>query len=241
KQPTRDHTERLLRWLGIEVASHGREISVQGQGRYPTLEPFDLRVPGDISSASYLIAAACLARGSKLRIEDVGLNPSRTGFLDVIALMGADVTIEKGDEGYEPNGNLVIAYRDLQGIDIDHAMVTSCIDEVPLLALLATSAQGLTCITGADELRVKESDRIRTTVQNLKRLGANIEETPDGMRIEGPTRLHGGRVDSHGDHRTALTCATASCAATDAIEIDGWEVADVSFPGFEELMFQVAE
>ena len=240
--PTRDHTERMLRWFGaeIETTSEGA-ISIRGG---QTLSARSFGVPGDISSAAFfLVAAACLD-GSEITLEGVGLNPTRTGIIDVLRQAGVDLemTAERVECG-EPVGDIVVCgsaakLSAARVLRFDGAVIANIIDEIPILAVLGTQmGQGIE-IRGAAELRVKESDRIRTVVDGLRRMGANVEEFEDGLRVL-PTHLSGGRIDSHGDHRIAMAFAVAGLFADDETEILGAECVDVSFPGFFETLASV--
>jgi 3-phosphoshikimate 1-carboxyvinyltransferase len=232
--PSRDHTERLLSWLGIDVGISGGRVELKGvPGRLP-LPAFDLDVPGDFSSAAYWLVAACLTPGSDLRIEGVGLNETRTGLLDVLAAMGAQVEVEPGPSGPEPTGTIRVRAGGLRSATVEGGLIPRIIDELPLVALAATQAEGSTVIRGAAELRVKESDRIHAVAEGLRALGGSVEELPDGMVVSGPTPLRGARVGSHHDHRLALTWAVAAMAAREPVIIEGWEATRVSYPDFEE-------
>jgi 3-phosphoshikimate 1-carboxyvinyltransferase len=231
--PSRDHTERLLAWLGVDVGiAHGR-VEIKGVPDRLPLPAFDLEVPGDFSSAAFWLVAACLTPGSDVRIEGVGLNPTRTGLLDVLAAMGAAVEVEPGLQGAEPAGTIRARFGPLGAATVAGDLIPRIIDELPLVALAATQAEGSTTIRDAGELRVKESDRIRSVAEGLRLLGASVEELPDGMVVTGPTPLRGARLDSRLDHRLALTWAVASMAAGEPVIIEGWESTHVSYPGFE--------
>lgn len=229
--PTRDHTERMLRLAGIDVASTGKAVSVTPG--VPTA--FDLVVPGDFSSAAFFIAAALMVPGSALRVSGVGLNPTRTHFLKMLARMGAPVEVVGGvgDKAHEPYGDILAEHGPLTAIDVSPKEVALSIDEVTLLALLATAAQGRTTIKGAGELRHKESDRISGTVKGLQAMGARVEEITGGMAIEGPVKLRGARVSSRGDHRIAMMLAVAGLAAQGETVVEGWEWTQISYPGFD--------
>jgi 3-phosphoshikimate 1-carboxyvinyltransferase len=232
--PTRDHTERILRLAGIQVSSAGPVVSVT-----PGVpSAFDLRVPGDFSSAAFFIAAALLVPGSAVTVTGVGLNPTRTEFLRLLERMGArlEVTGSEGDVAHEPSGDILAESGPLEAIDVSPDEVALSIDEVTLLALLATSARGTTTIRGARELRNKESDRISGTVAGLSAMGAKIEETPTGMVIEGPVELRGARVGSRGDHRIAMMLGVAGLAASGETIVEGWEWTQISYPGFGEAL-----
>jgi 3-phosphoshikimate 1-carboxyvinyltransferase len=232
--PTRDHTERMLRAMGAEVHSRGATITVEPPER---LRPLDLVVPGDLSSAAFLVAAATLVPGSKVVIEGVGVNPTRTGILDIMWAMGADVTLTKERiEGGEPVADLVVRSAPLRAIRVAGELIPRAIDELPLVAVLATQAEGVTEVREAQELRVKESDRVATLGQELRALGAHIEELPDGYRVEGPTPLRGGAVRSHRDHRLAMALAVAALVADGPVIIEDADCAADSFPGFFELL-----
>ncbi|MED4963300.1 3-phosphoshikimate 1-carboxyvinyltransferase, partial [Heyndrickxia coagulans] len=233
-QPTRDQTERMIRAFGGEVRTDGRTISVRGGAVFHGTE---IDVPGDISSAAFFMAAASLVPGSEIVLPDVGLNPTRAGILDVLKQMGADMEVAEiqaphAPSGGEPKGTLVIRPAVLQGVEIGGGLIPRLIDEIPIIALLATQAEGRTVIKDATELKVKETNRIDTVVRELKKLGAQIEATADGMIIEGPCRLSGGTVESHGDHRIGMMLAVASLVAKDAVCLKGAEAIAVSYPQF---------
>jgi 3-phosphoshikimate 1-carboxyvinyltransferase len=235
--PTRDHTERLLAATGIGLhrsppSPSGHRITV-----HPGVPAsFDLLVPGDPSSAAARIAAAALVPGSDLLLRGVGLNPTRTGFLEVLERMGNPVSVENLSGGTEPGGDLRIRHGLLQGVRIQGQEVPGVIDELPLIGLLATQADGVTEVRGAGELRVKESDRIAGLVAGLRALGAEAEELPDGFVVRGPTRLTGGRCDATTDHRLAMTFSLAGLVATGPVAVDGLEYVDDSFPGFVRIL-----
>jgi 3-phosphoshikimate 1-carboxyvinyltransferase len=232
---SRDHTERMLRLMGTEVIQRGNTVSVRGR---PALRGFALDVPGDLSSAAFLIAAALLSPdGTTVSVEHVGVNPTRAGFLDALALFGARLKLELGESaGPEPVARLTVTAQKLRGAQLDGELVLRAIDEVPILAVLGALAEGETVIRGAQELRVKESDRIAQTAFGLRAMGAKVEELPDGLRIQGG-RLRGGtNIDSAMDHRIALAFSVAALAAREPSIISGAEWADVSFPGFYALL-----
>jgi len=232
---SRDHTERMLRLMGAEVIQRGNTVAVRGR---PALRGFALDVPGDLSSAAFLIAAALVApEGTTLSLDHVGVNPTRAGFLDALALFGARLKLELAQSpGPEPVAKLTVSSQKLRGAQLDGELVLRAIDEVPILAVLGALAEGETVIRGAQELRVKESDRIAQTAFGLRAMGAKVEELPDGLRIQGG-RLRGGTaIDSAMDHRIALAFSVAALAAREAIIISGAEWADVSFPGFYALL-----
>jgi 3-phosphoshikimate 1-carboxyvinyltransferase len=232
---SRDHTERLLRLMGAQVVQRGTTVSVRGRAK---LRGFALDVPGDLSSAAFLIAAALIApEGSVLSLEHVGVNPTRAGFLDALAMFGARLQLELGQAGGpEPVAKLTVAAQKLRGAQLDGELVLRAIDEVPILAVLGAFAEGETVIRGARELRVKESDRIAQMAVGLRAMGAGVEELPDGLRIQGGGLRGGAGIDSAMDHRIALAFSVAALAAREPTSISGAEWADVSFPGFYRLL-----
>jgi 3-phosphoshikimate 1-carboxyvinyltransferase len=231
--PTRDHTERLLAAMGARITT-----DQAGPGRSVVVEPGSLRgidvtIPGDVSSAGPLVAAAALVPGSDLTVAGVGLNPTRAGLLATLSRMGASIDTEAApDAGGEPRGDLRIRHAPLQAASVGASDVPAMIDELPLLGLLATQAEGISQVRGADELRVKESDRIAVLVAGLRALGANVEELTDGFVVTGPTPLSGGDVDSAGDHRMAMVFAVAALIADGPVRVRGMESVGDSFPGF---------
>ena len=230
--PTRDYTERMLAAFGWPIAfGPGRAKLSGGHALHAT----DVEVPADFSSAAFFLVAASIVPGSELRLPAVGLNPRRTGLLEALRLMGADIVIEHAREaGGEPVGDLVVRHAPLHGVELPEALVPDMIDEFPALFIAAAVAGGTTVIRGAAELRVKESDRIATMAAGLRTLGAAIEETPDGAVIHGG-RLGGGRVESHLDHRIAMSFAVAGLVAADPVRIHDCSHVATSFPGFREL------
>jgi 3-phosphoshikimate 1-carboxyvinyltransferase len=229
RTPTRDHTERALSAFGVAVTRRKAGISVRGG---QPLTAREARVPGDISSAAFLMVAAAVLPGSDVTIEGVGLNPSRTAVLDVLRRFGVDVTSEQTDEWQgEPVGRIHLRAGALGSLELGSDIVPGVIDELPVLAALAT-AGGELRVTGASELRVKESDRISALVSGLRALGANAEELPDGFHIRGNTRLTGGEVHAHDDHRLAMAFAVAGLAASGPVCIEGAHAAAVSYPTF---------
>ena len=227
---TRDHTERMFRARGVDVRTEGNTVTLVPAAR---LDAADTDVPGDPSSAAFFVALAAMAAGGTLAIEHVCVNPSRTGALRVLADMGALVGYEDArDDGGEPVARLVVSPRLLRGITIDPGVVPSLIDELPVIACVASRAGGETRVTGAAELRVKESDRIATVVNNLKAIGADAEELPDGFVVRGSDRPYRGRVVTHGDHRIAMAFGVLGALEDNAIEIDDRDCVNVSYPGF---------
>jgi 3-phosphoshikimate 1-carboxyvinyltransferase len=230
--PTRDHTERMLRGFGYAVKTQGARVSVQGGGR---LKARDIDVPADISSATFFLVGASIAPGSDIVLEHVGVNPTRIGVINILKLMGANLELLNPREaGGEPVADIRVRAAKLRGIHIPEDQVPLAIDEFPALFIAAACAQGETVLTGAHELRVKESDRIAVMTQGLKHLGIAVRETPDGIVIQGG-RLQGGEVDSHGDHRIAMSFAVAALAASGPITVRDCKNVDTSFPGFAEL------
>lgn len=230
---SRDHTERMLATAGADIEVDGSTTRITG-GR--DLIPVDREIPGDISSALFLVAAALLVPGSDLTIEGVGLNPTRTAALEVLAAMGADLTVDETDVSDEPVGTIRVRHSRLRGTDIGGELVPRLIDELPILATLATQAEGRTEISGASELRVKESDRIVALSAGLTALGATVEERPDGLGVEGPAPLNGGDVDSVHDHRIAMSFAVAGLVADGNVKVGGWSCVNTSFPEFLDLL-----
>ncbi len=233
---TRDHTERMLAWFGATIQRQGHRVRVSPGG----LSGREVVVPGDLSSAAFLLAAAAARPGSEVVIEGVGLNPTRTGVLDALQAMGADVDVQHhGAPNDEPVGTVTVRGRRLKGITISGAMIPRIIDELPVLCIAATVAEGATVITDAAELRVKESDRIGTIARGLRAIGGEVEERPDGMTIYG-SPLRGGRVDSEGDHRVAMAFAVAGLLAAGPVTVKSAESIAVSFPQFTQTLEAVA-
>ena len=229
---TRDHTERMLRAFGCEVQVDNATACVQGPA---TLRATDIDVPADISSAAFFMVGASIAEGSELLLEHVGINPTRTGVIDILRLMGADISLENQREvGGEPVADIRVKSARLKGASIDEALVPLAIDEFPVLFVAAACAEGRTVVTGAEELRVKESDRIQVMADGLQALGVDATATDDGMIINGGT-IHGGSVNSHDDHRIAMAFAMASLCADGDIHIEECDNVTTSFPGFAEL------
>lgn len=230
--PTRDHTERMLHGFGARVGRDGARVSIAGGQQ---LTGTRIEVPADISSAAFFLVAGCLAARDGLVLRNVGINPTRTGIIDILRLMGADIRIENAREsGGEPSADLVVRASALRGIRIPEALVPLAIDEFPVLFIAAAAAEGRTELRGAGELRVKETDRLAVMAEGLGRLGVHHELLADGIRIDGGA-LSGGTIDSHGDHRIAMAFAIASLRAEGTLEI--LDVANVatSFPGFVPL------
>jgi 3-phosphoshikimate 1-carboxyvinyltransferase len=228
--PTRDHTERLLRAMGTDVDATDAGVVIRPS--HQPLRPIELAVPGDFSSAAFWMAAAALRPGWSVIIGDVGLNPTRTSFVALLRSMGAAVKIDGPSADVEPRGMVTVAGQPLRAIVLGAADVAGAIDEIPALLVLATQAVGVTIIDGAGELRVKESDRIATMADGLRRMGAIVEERPDGVSVHGPAELHGATVESHGDHRVAMALAVAALVASGPTTIEDADSVAVSYPNF---------
>ena len=232
--PSRDHTERMLRSMGIplDITDDGLTVSV-GDSR--VLRGIEIDVPGDLSSAAFFIVAGCLGASDGLLIRNVGVNPSRTGLLTILSAMGARIEIRNPrTAGAEPVADLYVERGELKGIDVPPELVPLAIDEFPILFIAAAGARGPTIVRGAEELRHKESDRIAVMARGLAALGARVEEREAGVIIEGG-RLHGGSVDSHGDHRVAMAFSVASLISSGPIEIRDTAAVATSFPNFLEV------
>ncbi|OQX34764.1 MAG: 3-phosphoshikimate 1-carboxyvinyltransferase [Candidatus Sedimenticola endophacoides] len=230
--PTRDHTERMLEGFGYPVHRDGSRVCLEGGGR---LQATDIEIPADISSAAFFLVGASIAEGSDLVLEHVGMNPTRDGVINILRLMGADIEVlNLRSVGGEPVADLRVRSARLRGIRIPEDQVPLAIDEFPVLFVAAACAEGETLLTGAEELRVKESDRIQVMADGLSALGVREQPTPDGIRIQGGP-ISGGRVNGHGDHRISMAFAIAALRAAGALHIDDCANVDTSFPGFVEL------
>jgi 3-phosphoshikimate 1-carboxyvinyltransferase len=241
--PTRDHTERMLAACGAGVTSEPlRTLPTVGGGPVcrVTVRPAEhlhgdqILVPGDFSSAAFLIVAATIVKGSRVRVEGVGLNETRVGLLGILNRMGAPIEVEERPEAVEPVGAIAARHGSLEATRVHAEEVPLAIDELPLVALLGCFAEGRTVVSGAEELRHKESDRIATVVEGLGGIGADIEATEDGFAVNGTGELAGGRLDAHRDHRLAMLGAIAGLASREGVEVAGMEAAGVSYPGFED-------
>ncbi len=233
-EPTRNHTEIMLNYFGANIKNDGNKIIC---GPVEELYAKDITVPADISSAAYFMAAGIISPDSDITIENVGVNPTRTGIIDVFKEMGADITLENekiicGEETADIN----VKTSSLKGVEIGGKIIPRLIDEIPIIAVAACFAEGQTVIKDAQELKVKETNRIKTVVEELKKMGANITETDDGMIINGGNPLKGAIVDSHGDHRIAMSCAIAGIMANGNTLIENSQCVDISFPKFFELL-----
>ena len=230
RNQARDHTERMLEYLGADIKG----------ARIRGLKDFDgaeIDIPGDLSSASFFMAAALLVPGSELLIRDVGVNPTRTGILEIFHRMGAKIEV-KDEEiiSGEPRANICVLSSKLCALSFGGEIIPRIIDEIPIIAVAATQAEGVTEISGARELRIKESDRIKTISTELKKMGAKIEEKEDGMIITGPVKLKGAKVKSYGDHRVAMSLAIAGLIAEGETVIEDMECIETSFPGFGKIL-----
>ncbi len=232
--PARDHTERMLQAMGARVDGDGFTVTLTPG---PALRPLDLTVPGDPSSAAFVLAAALLAGGDEVRVTGVGVNPTRTGLLDILAAMGSPVICEGEHlEGGEPVADLLVRRGNLRGAEVGGDLIVRTIDEFPALMVVATQAAGETVVRDAAELRVKETDRIAVMAAELRKLGAQIDERPDGFRIAGPQQLHGAVVQGHDDHRVAMALAVAGLVAEGETVVEDAACAHDSFPGFVGTM-----
>ncbi len=227
---SRDHTERMLGLFGANIVSEGRTARIQPASE---LTAADIQVPGDISSAAYFIAAALMVPGSQLLIKHVGINPTRAGILAVCQAMGGDVRLlNVQDKKGEPTADLLVTHSALKGTVIEGDLIPTLIDELPVIAAMACLAEGRTIIRDAAELKVKESNRIAVMAENLSAMGAQVQETEDGLVIEGGHPLRGALIDSHDDHRIAMTFAVAALCAQGETKIQGGECVNISYPAF---------
>ena len=231
KEKTRDHTEDMIRQFGGEIQVDGKTIRIQGGQEFQGQEVI---VPGDISSAAFWLVAGLILPDSVIKIENVGINQTRTGILDVIQEMGGDLTMEDRDEK-AVSASLTVKTSSLKGIRIDGELIPRLIDELPIIALLATQANGQTVIADAEELRVKETDRIQVVADSLNAMGANVVPTEDGMIITGPTPLHGADLETFGDHRIGMMAAIAALLVSEGnVMLDRAEAINTSYPSFFE-------
>lgn len=245
---SRDHSERMLTGMGVTIRSE--KTTLNGIASYLThltppaarysLKPINMVLPGDFSSAAFLIVAALITPGSEVTLQNIGLNATRTGLLDVLLSMGASIQITaRPTRNGEPVGDLTIRHSALKGVDISGEQVVRMIDEFPIFAIAAAYANGTSTVRDAAELRVKESDRISALCSELKNLGAEVDETPDGFTIHGHGELRGGTVDPHGDHRLALSLAVAGLAARESVTIQNAAILQESFPEFPDVITQL--
>lgn len=233
--PARDHTERMLGAMDAPIITLGNTIHSERPSN--PLSPLDITVPGDISSAAFLIVAAATVPGSHMTINGVGVNQTRTGIVEALTEMGANIQFKnEREDGGEPVADIEVQHSDLRAITLSGQQIVTMIDELPVFAVAATQAQGTTVVRDAGELRVKETDRIASTVSELRKMGAKIEPTDDGFIIDGPSRLRGAPVESHDDHRMAMAMTVAGLIAQGTTTVYGAEVTDDSFPGFETTL-----
>ncbi|MDH3997535.1 MAG: 3-phosphoshikimate 1-carboxyvinyltransferase [Desulfuromonadales bacterium] len=234
---SRDHSERMLACFGAEVKPFEGGVTLVGR---PNLQAQEVIIPGDISSAAFFLVAGLITPGAELLIKNVGINPTRSGILDVLTAMGGQIELlNLREQSGEPVADLAVRHSVLKGIDIGGDVVPRAIDEFPVISVAAALAEGTTVIRDAEELRVKETDRIAAMVDALSALGAKVEARPDGMQIEGVEQLTGGSVASCGDHRIAMSMAVAALSATSAVTIDDTACTETSFPGFWELLMGI--
>jgi 3-phosphoshikimate 1-carboxyvinyltransferase len=234
---SRDHTERMMKAFGADVKVTGLSVSVTGPAK---LKAKNLTVPGDISSAAFFLVAGCLASKEGITLKNVGINPSRDGILEVLEKMGASIEIGNLREvSGEPVADITVKKSNLRAVQITREMIPRLIDEIPVIALAATQAQGQTVISGAAELRVKESDRIKTVLAALTKMGAKVTEKADGMVIEGPVQLKGAVIDSCGDHRLVMMAAVAGIIAGGGVKIRNTDCVNTSYPGFLQDMKKI--
>lgn len=236
---SRNHTELMLKSFGADIVSEGNTAGIR-----PVQELYGqkISVPGDISSAAYFIAAGLIVPGSEIFVKNVGINPTRDGFLRVCEAMGADLTLfNKRENGGEPVADILVKYSSLKGTVIEGDLIPTLIDEIPMIAVMACFAEGTTVIRDAAELKVKESDRITVMTDNLTRMGAKITATDDGMIIEGGTSLHGAKIDTHLDHRIAMSFAIAAMATDDDTIISDADCVKISYPNFYEDLLNLAK
>ena len=230
KEPSRNHTEQMIKQFGGEIEVSGKTIRVTGPQQ---LTGQEVIVPGDISSAAFFIVAGAILKNSQVVLKNVGINPTRTGILDVLEAMGGTFELSEIDEANE-SATITVSSSSLKATTIQGADIPRLIDELPIIALLATQAEGTTIIKDAQELKVKETNRIDATCEELQKLGANIEPTDDGMIIHGPVQLHGGKVSSRGDHRIGMMLQIAALLTEKIVELDKAEAVAVSYPHFFE-------
>lgn len=233
---SRNHTELMLNYFGAQVTSKGTTASILPQ---PDLKARDITVPGDISSAAYFIAAGLLVPGSEILLCNVGINPTRDGLLRVCQAMGGDITLLNVRNDGEPTADLLIRSSSLHGTEIKGEIIPTLIDEIPMIAVMAAFAEGTTVIRDAAELKVKESDRIQVMTDNLTRMGADVEALPDGMIIHGGKPLHGATIDSHKDHRIAMSFAVAGGICEGSLTITDGECVNISYPEFYTNLYSL--
>jgi 3-phosphoshikimate 1-carboxyvinyltransferase len=235
---SRDHTERMLKACGVRLELDGLTVSLEGGQR---IHPFEFEVPGDLSSAAFFMVAGAIVPDASVGIAGVGVNPTRTGILDVFQQSGLEVALEaERDSLGEPAADIYVRYTGIgMPFEISSALVPRLLDEIPALAVLATQLDGVSVIQDAEELRLKESDRIETVADGLQAMGAEVEPTRDGMRITGPTRLRGTKIQAGGDHRIAMAFAIAGLVAEGETVIEGAETIATSYPDFERNLWEL--
>ncbi len=238
-EKSRDHTERMLKSFGAKIEVNTNTVSIKGIAK---LHSSDVFVPGDISSAAFFMVAATIVKNSELKIKNVGVNPTRTGIIDVLKRMCAKIEIEnKREIAGEVIADIVVKSSELKSTEIERSEIPLLIDEIPIIAVAATQAKGMTKITGAKELRVKETDRLKAMSSELRKMGADITELEDGLIIKGPTKLKGAKVNSYKDHRIAMSLAIASLVAEGNTEIKDKDCVNISFPEFWNLFSEIKQ
>lgn len=235
---SRNHTEIMLNYLGARVTSQGTTASIEPE---PVLKAREIQVPGDISSAAYFIAAGLLTPNSQILLRNVGINPTRDGILKVCRAMGADITLLNVNEEGEPVADLLIRSSQLHGTTVEGSIIPTLIDEIPMIAVMAAFAEGTTVIRDAAELKVKESDRIAVVTEGLRRMGADIQPTEDGMVIHGGKPLQGAKINSYLDHRIAMSFAVAGTICDGTMDIVGGDCVNISYPEFYKDLYSLGE
>ena len=235
---SRNHTEIMLNYLGAKVTSQGTTASIEPE---PLLKAREIQVPGDISSAAYFIAAGLLTPDSQILLRNVGINPTRDGILKVCRAMGADITLLNVNEEGEPVADLLIRSSQLHGTTVEGSIIPTLIDEIPMIAVMAAFAEGTTVIRDAAELKVKESDRIAVVTEGLRRMGADIQPTEDGMIIHGGKPLQGAKINSYLDHRIAMSFAVAGTICDGTMDIVKGDCVNISYPEFYKDLYSLGE
>lgn len=235
---SRNHTEIMLNYLGAKVTSQGTTASIEPE---PVLKAREIQVPGDISSAAYFIAAGLLAPDSQILLRNVGINPTRDGILKICRAMGADITLLNVNDEGEPVADLLIRSSQLHGTTVEGSIIPTLIDEIPMIAVMAAFAEGTTVIRDATELKVKESDRIAVVTEGLRRMGADIQPTEDGMIIHGGKPLQGAKINSYLDHRIAMSFAVAGTICDGTMDIVNGDCVNISYPGFYKDLYSLGE
>lgn len=239
KIQSRDHTERMLDHFGAAIEVQGLISKIRGGQEF---EGVEVDIPSDISSAAFFIIAGLIIPNSEIRIPNVGVNPTRTGIIEVLHRMGARIEVQNERIlSEEPRADLLVRSSELKAVRLEGEIIPRIIDEIPIIAVAATQAEGVTEIRGAQELRIKESDRIATTFSELRKFGAKVEELEDGLKITGPTRLKGSKVQSYGDHRIAMAMGIAGLVAEGETVIEDTACIETSFPGFEEILASLSK